>query len=59
MVYEILYQSKQAIFLKQYKKLDSQTKNRINITLTELSNSENPSEFGVCKPSMRGIWTQC
>lgn len=41
------------IFLKQYKKLDSQTKNRINTALTELANSENPSDLGVYKPSMR------
>ncbi len=40
-------------FLKQFKKLDLQTKKRINVALEELVNSENPSDLGVYKPDMR------
>ncbi len=40
-------------FLKQFKRLDLQTKKRINKALDELSNSENPSDLGVYKPGMR------
>lgn len=40
-------------FLKQFKKLDSQTKKRVNSALEELANSENPTSLGIYKPDMR------
>ncbi len=40
-------------FLKQFRRLDLQTKKRINSALEELANSENPSDLGVYKPGMR------
>ena len=40
-------------FLKQFKRLDLQTRKRVNNALEELANSENPSDLGIYKPDMR------
>jgi|SaaInlStandDraft_3_1057020.scaffolds.fasta_scaffold375267_1 mRNA-degrading endonuclease RelE of RelBE toxin-antitoxin system len=40
-------------FKKQYKRLDSQIKQRVSQAIQELVKSENPSDLGVYKPDMR------
>ena len=40
-------------FLKQFNRLDKRTKTRVSKALEELANSENPSDLGTYKPSMR------
>ena len=40
-------------FKKQYKNLDSQTKEKVNEAIHELRNSENPARLGEYKQDMR------
>ena len=44
---------RKAKFLKQFKRLDLQTKKRINKALEELANSKNPTDLGIYKSGMR------
>ena len=44
---------RRAKFLRQFKGLDARTKTHVGKALEELANSDNPSDLGTYKPSMR------